>query len=81
MSWRIDEIKLVGLAIVRRVVERHTLRFDRDTALALEIHRIQDLLGHLPLGQAAAQMNEAVRQRGLAVIDVGDDRKVAYVLH
>src|SRR4029077_13980361 len=36
---------------------------------------------HLALGQAAAQLNEPIGERGLAVIDVRDDRKVADPIH
>src|SRR5690606_25215739 len=48
---------------------------------ALQVHRIEDLVQHLALVQPAADLDEAIGQRGLAVIDVGDDRKVADVLH
>jgi hypothetical protein len=39
------------------------------------------LLFHLPIGQAAATLDQAVRKRGFAVIDVGDDREVSDVIH
>ncbi len=55
------------------------MRFDGDTALALEIHGIQHLLGHLPVGEAAAQVDQPVGQGGLTVIDMGDDREIPYL--
>jgi GTP-binding protein LepA len=48
---------------------------------ALEIHRIEHLLFHLAVAQAAAALDDAVRQRGLAVVDMGDDGKIADVIH
>jgi len=52
---------------------------DRDPALPLEIHRVEDLRFHLARLQRPGQLEEAVGQRRLAVVDVRDDRKVAYV--
>src|SRR5581483_4970360 len=54
---------------------------DGDAALALEIHRVEDLRLHLALGETTAALDEAIRQRRLAVVDVRDDREVADVLH
>ena len=61
--------------------EPDRMRLDRDATLALELHRVEDLLLHLALGEAAADLDQPVCQRGLAMIDVGDDREVADSLH
>ena len=57
--------------------EAHGLRLDRDAALALELHRVEHLAGHLALLQAAAALDQPVGEGRLAVVDVGDDRDVA----
>ena len=57
------------------------LRLDGDAAFALQVHRIEHLRLHFARLQAAAQLDEAVSQRRFAVIDVGNDGKVADVLH
>ena len=80
MARCVDEVELVDLAIAGGVIEGDALRLDGDAALALEFHGTEHLLGHLPLSQATAGLDEPVRQRGLAVIDVRDDRKVPDVL-
>ena len=78
----VDEIQLVALAVaLRRVIESDRLRLDGDAALALELERIEHLILHLAGFEAAANLDEPVGQRGLAVIDVGDDGEVAYPLH
>jgi hypothetical protein len=77
VSGRVDQVELVGLAVARLVGQRGGLRLDRDAALALQVHGVQHLLAHLAVGEAAATLDEAVGQRRLAVIDVGDDRKIA----
>ena len=60
MSGSIDKVQVVNLPIFRFVIERHALRFDGDTALALKIHRIENLRFHFTIGQAAANLNNTV---------------------
>ena len=42
----------------------------------LELHGVQVLVAHVPRIDGTAELQEAVGQRGLAVVDVGDDRDV-----
>ena len=55
----------------------HGLGLDRDPALALEVHGVEKLLAHLALGDCAGQLEDAIGERRLAVVDVRDDREVA----
>ncbi len=50
---------------------------DGDAALALEVHGVEDLRLHLARLQRAGDLEEAVCERRLAVVDVRDDREVA----
>jgi len=77
----VDQIKVVALPVGAHVLQRGGLGFDGDAALALQVHRIEDLRLHLAVGQAAATLDQAVGERRLAVVDVGDDREVTDVLH
>ena len=77
VARRVHQVELIGLAVLGAVVEAHGLRLDGDAALALDVHRVEDLLLHLPVGDVAAQLDQPVGQRRLAVVDVGDDREVA----
>ena len=79
VSRRVDQIEDVLLAVVRGVVQADRMRLDGDAALALEIHRVEDLRFHLARLQRAGQLEKAVGQRRLAVIDVRDDREIADV--
>src|SRR6185436_20522665 len=54
---------------------------DRDPALAFEVHRVEDLVAELALLHRATALDQAVCQRRLAVVDVGDDAEVADVVH
>jgi hypothetical protein len=60
------------------IADRAVLREDRDPALALEVVAVHHPLGHvLVLGERARLDQQLVDERGLAVVDVGDDRDVA----
>ena len=78
VARRVDEVERVGLAatVIR---QPDGARLDRDAALALEVHVVEQLRLHLALIDRAAQLDEPVGQRGLAVVDVCDDRKITDV--
>src|SRR5262249_16560284 len=76
VAGRVDEVQLVDGAVVRGVAQTHRLRLDGDAALALEVHLVEELVDLLALRQRAGGLEEAVGERGLPLIDVGDDREV-----
>jgi hypothetical protein len=60
------------------VADGAVLGEDGDAALALEVIRVHDPLLHvLVRGEGARLLQQLVDQRGLAVVDVGNDRDVA----
>ena len=79
MAGGIHQVDLIGLAVFGFVHQAHGLGFDGDAAFALDIHGIEHLLGHLAVGQPAAMLNQSIRQRRLAMVDVRDDGKIANV--
>jgi hypothetical protein len=48
---------------------------------SLDVHRVQHLGFHLAVGEASAALDQAVRQRGLAMVDVGNDGEITDVIH
>src|SRR5581483_8586101 len=73
----VDQMKLVGLAVVlARIEHADRLGLDRDAALALELHRVEHLGAHRARVDRVGQLEDAVGQRRLAVVDVRDDREV-----
>ena len=80
MAGRVDQVELIRVAVGGLVHHAHGVSFDGDAALALEVHCVQNLRLHLARGQATGQFQQAVRKRGFAVVDVRDDREIAYVL-
>ena len=59
------------------IQDADVLRLDRDPPLPLDVHRVEVLLSHEPGVDGARQLQDAVRQRRLAMVDVADDREVA----
>jgi len=80
MPGRVDEVQIVDLPVPGLVAQGRGLGLDRDPALALEVHRVEHLLFHFAFGKTTAIVDQAVGQRGLAMIDVGDDRKISDLL-
>ena len=74
VAGRVDQVQLVPLP-----GHPHRLRLDRDPALALEIHRVEHLRAHVALRHGVGQLEDAIGERRLAVVDVRDDREVADV--
>ena len=73
VARRVDDVD-AGLA----PLDRGRLGEDRDAALALQIVGIHRALGDaLVLAERAGLLQQPVDQRGLAMVDVGDDRDVA----
>jgi hypothetical protein len=76
VARRVDEIELVLTAVGRGVAHPNGIQLDGDPALALQIHRIEQLLAHLTLFDGPSGLDEPVCERGLPMIDVGDDAEV-----
>ena len=77
VTGRVDEVKAIDQVVAGLVLEADGPRLDRDPLLALEVHRIEDLAHHLAPLDRVGLFQQPVGERGLAVIDVRDDREVA----
>ena len=77
MSRRVDQIENVLLAVFCLIHGPNRLSLDRDAALPLQIHVVEDLGLHLPAGQKPGHLDDPVGQRGLAVVDMGDNAEIA----
>ncbi len=58
-------------------VDADVLGLDRDAPLAFEVHRVEILRAHVAGVDRAGDLEDAIGQRRLAVVDVRDDREVA----
>jgi hypothetical protein len=60
----------------RRERQAHALRLDGDAALLLELHAVEELRLLLAVRDHAGDLEDAVGQRALAVVDVRDDAEI-----
>ena len=77
VSGRINQVEPVFAAVRGGIGNRHRLAFDRDAPLPLNIHGVQYLILKVAVFHQARFLDKPVGQRGLAVIDVGDNTKIA----
>ena len=63
------------------VGQGYGIAFDRNAALPFNIHIIENLILKISLIADARKLNQAIRQRGFAVINMRDDAEVSDVFH
>ena len=76
VTRRVDEVELVGLPVVGVVHDAHGIGLDGNATLALDVHGVQQLGLHVALVHRARELENAIGDGGLPVVDVGDDREV-----
>ncbi len=77
MTGCVNQVEVVAHTVLGLVVDAHRLGLDRDPALPLQLHRVEELCLHLALGDRPGPLQQPVGQRGLPVVDMGDDAEVA----
>ena len=77
MAWCIDEVEHIFLTIRRLVVHAGGLELDRDPPFPLQLHVVEELLLHIPIGHSAGVLQQTVSQRRLAMVDVGNNAKIS----
>ena len=75
VAGRVDEVQHELFAVVL-VEDGDGGGLDGDAALALQVHVVEHLVLELALGDGAGPHEQAVGERALAVVDVGDDGEV-----
>ena len=81
MAGGVDQVQVVRLTVSGPVLDPYGLGLDRDPALALEVHRVEHLRPHFLRVNGAGELEDAVGQRRLAVVDVGNYREVPDPVH
>ena len=61
------------------VKESRALGLNGDSALALDIHTVKVLGFHFSRRYGAGAFEQAIRQRRLTVVDMGDDAEIANI--
>ena len=80
VARRVDDVDVRGLALAVGPLDRGAFGEDGDAPLLLQVVRIhRALFDALVVAEGARLAEKLVDERGLAMIDVGDDRHVAKV--
>ncbi len=77
VSRCIDQVEEIRLTVISVIHDAHGVRLDRDAALLLDVHGVKYLRGEVALLDRMGQLEDAVRYRRLAVVDVRDDGEIA----
>ena len=80
MTRGVNQIKLIFLAVLRRIVEFDGVRLDCNSSFSFEIHVIKELLGHVTNRNGLRQFKKTVGKGGLAVVNMRYYRKISYVV-
>ena len=81
MAGGVNQVEVINLSVFCFIRECRRLCLDGNATLALYIHGVEHLRFHFAVGQPPAEMNNPVRQCGFAMINMGNDREVANMLH
>ena len=77
MARGVNQVQGIAFPVGSLIIKPHGAGLDGDAALALKIHVVKDLILHDALLHRAAFFDEAVGERGFAVVDMGDDGEIA----
>ena len=72
MTWGVDEVIRMPLPW-----DSHILGLDGDATFAFKVHGIQILGSHVTRLDRTCQFEDAVREGRLAMVNMGNDRKIA----
>ncbi len=68
----------VGLPVFGPILDRNRMGLDRNATFPFQVHGIKDLLLGLSGSHRASCVENPVSEGRFAVIDMGDNRKIAY---
>ena len=77
MARGVDQIKNIVVAVLRLVIQRNGVCFNRNTAFALQIHVVEQLIFHIPQGDGLRFFEDTVGQCAFAMVDMRDNGKIA----
>ena len=80
MTGGINQVEDIVLPVIAVVVEADGPGLDGDPPFPLQIHVVQQLALHLPLGDGGGLLQNPVGQGAFAVVDMGDDAEIANVV-
>ena len=73
VARRIDQVELIRLAVIGIIGNADGIGLNRDAALALDVHGVEQLRLHVSLVDGMGELENAIADRGLAMVDVRND--------
>ncbi len=80
VSWRVNQVEPIRLP-TPHVIHLDGVALDGDALLPLQVHVVQHLVFHLAVAQRARKFQQTVCQGTFPMVDMGDNAKVADILH
>jgi len=81
MTRRIEQVQGVIPAVLRAVWKRDGLALDRNPPFPLDIHVVEDLVLKVAVIDDAGELDQAIRQRRLPMVDMRDDAEISDRVH
>jgi hypothetical protein len=78
MAGSVNEVKLVVLAVQRRVGDSYRLAFYGDAPFPLNVHVVENLILKITVVNELRLLDKPVRQRRFAVVNMRDYAKITY---
>lgn len=75
MAGSIDEVEIVFLTLVH-VLHLDGMALNGYSLLLLQVHVIEDLVLHIPVGKGLGEFQKTVGEGALAMVDMGDNAKI-----
>ena len=80
MPGGVDQVEIIGLPVFGDVVHVDGGSLDGDALFFFEFHVVEHLRGHVAVCNRVGELQQAVSEGGLAVVDMGDDGEVSNIL-
>ena len=76
----VDEVEIVSLSLVL-ILHPDGVALYRDALFLFQVHIVKYLVFHFPCPQSACKLYKSVCEGAFAVVNVGYDTEIAYILH
>jgi hypothetical protein len=81
MARSVDKVQFIFLTILARIGKVDCLALDRDAALTLDIHIVENLVAKLTVFDKIRMLDQAVGKRRFSVVYMSYDAEVPYLFH
>ena len=77
VAGSVDQVEHIVLPVLGVIVQPYGFGLDRNSAFALQLHRVEHLFHHIALSHNAGLFQQPIGQRGLAMVNMGNNAEIA----